>query len=138
MAKHRIYCEVITPEKVVYQGDADMVVAPGIDGELGILPLHIPLMTLLSIGELRVKYDDKQEYIAVDGGYMEVIEDKVVVLANAAELASQIDVKRAKRDKERAEREIEEAKQTGEDFYKAEHDLQRALNRLRMATKRKT
>src|SRR4030067_3694326 len=70
-----------------------MVIAPGAAGELGILPLHMPLITTLKVGELRLKHaDNKQDYIAIDGGYLEVMEDKVTVLADAAEYASKVDV----------------------------------------------
>jgi F-type H+-transporting ATPase subunit epsilon len=131
----KLWCEVISPEQIVYSGEVDMVILRSVEGELGILPFHTPIITLLDIGEMRVKYDQKQEYIALQSGYLEVREDKVVVLANAAELASEIDVERAKLAKERAEAEIETAKEKGVGFYEAQKRLQWALTQLRVAEK---
>lgn len=136
MAERKLRCEIITPEKIVYSGDVDMVIAPGIEGELGILPLHIPLVTVLKVGELRLKIGDKQEYTAVGGGYMEVREDKVIVLADTAESAELIDVERARKAKERAESFLAQlTKERHLEFTKAQGDLERALNRLRVATR---
>src|SRR3972149_10742291 len=104
MSERKLHCEVVTPEKILYQGDVDMVVAPGAAGELGILPLHVPLITTLKIGELRLKHEvDRQDYIAIDGGYLEVFEDRVTVLADAAEYASKMDKVRLERIKEEVE-----------------------------------
>ncbi len=93
-----LICEVVTPERIVYRNEVEMVVAPAIDGEIGILPLHAPLVTLLKPGEIRVRYDEGREveWIATSGGYLQVHEDKVIVLADRAEIASQIDVDRAR------------------------------------------
>lgn len=134
--KRKLRCEIVTPEKIVYSGDVDMIIVPGIEGELGILPLHIPLVTLLKVGEIRLKYDDRQDYIAIDGGYMEVREDKVTILADEAEFASKIDVEKAKQLQEEAEKDIKAARERGEDFFEAQETLQKALNRLRVAEKR--
>jgi F-type H+-transporting ATPase subunit epsilon len=131
----KLWCEVISPEQIVYSGEVDMVILRSVEGELGILPFHTPLIALLDIGEMRVKYNQKQEYIALQGGYLDVREDKVVVLADAAELASEIDVERAKLAKEKAEAEIETAKEKGEDFYQAQKKLQWALTQLQVARK---
>lgn len=94
-----LMCEIITPERIVYTNEVEMVVAPTVDGEIGILPLHAPLVSALKAGEIRVKWDnDKQaEWFAVAGGYIQVHEDKVIILADHAVVASQIDVDRAKR-----------------------------------------
>lgn len=126
-------CEVITPEGLVYSGEVNMVVVPGEVGEIGILPLHAPLVALLTVGVLRVKIGDKWEYVAVHGGYVEVKEDKVIVLADAAEIASKIDVERARAAKERAEKMMKEAREGEENFFEAQDDLKRALTRLRVA-----
>ncbi len=136
MVERKLRCEIVTPERVVFSGDVDMVIAPGIDGELGILPLHAPLITVLKIGELRIKIGDKQEYMAVSGGYLEVREDKVSVLAETAESADQINVERAKRAKGRAEKFLKElGKEKEVEFTRAQGDLEKALNRLRVAGK---
>jgi F-type H+-transporting ATPase subunit epsilon len=88
--------EIVTPERIVYNNEVEMVVAPAIDGEVGILPLHVPLVTALNPGEIRVKYGDTTEWFAISGGYMQVHEDKVIVLADHAAAASHIDVERAR------------------------------------------
>jgi len=134
MPERKLRCEIVTPERQVFTGDVDMVIAPGVQGEVGILPLHTPFVTILKIGELRLKIGDKWEYVAVGGGYLEVSEDKVVVLADTAELAAEIDLERAKRAKERAEEELARAKKEKEvGFTKFEVDLERAVNRIKVA-----
>lgn len=93
-----LMCEIITPERIVYTNEVEMVVAPTVDGEIGVLPLHAPLVSALKPGEIRVKWDnDKEvEWFAVSGGYIQVHEDKVIILADHAVVASQIDVERAR------------------------------------------
>jgi len=100
-----LLCEIVTPERIVYTNEVEMVIAPTLDGEIGILPLHAPLVTVLRPGELRVRYNDNKdvEWFAISGGYLQVHEDKVIVLADAATHASQVDVERARRAKELAE-----------------------------------
>ena len=100
-----LLCEIVTPERIVYTNEVEMVIAPTLDGEIGILPLHAPLVTVLRAGELRVRYNDNKdvEWFAVSGGYLQVHEDKVIVLADAAEHASRIDRERARQAKEIAE-----------------------------------
>ena len=100
-----LICEIVTPERIVYTNEVEMVIAPTLDGEIGILPLHAPLVTVLRPGELRVRYNDNKdvEWFAISGGYLQVHEDKVIVLADAATHASQVDVERARRAKELAE-----------------------------------
>ncbi len=93
-----LLCEIVTPEQIVYTNEVEMVIAPTVEGEVGILPLHVPLVTVLKAGELRVRYNDGKdvEWFAVSGGYMQVHEDKVIILAENAAIASQIDVERAR------------------------------------------
>ncbi len=90
--------EIVTPERIVYTNEVEMVVAPTIDGEIGILPLHAPLVSVLRPGEVRVKWNaDKDiEWFAVSGGYVQIHEDKVIILADDAEAASKIDLERAR------------------------------------------
>ena len=90
-----LHLEVITPERKVYEDDVDMVIAPGSEGYLGILPHHAPLLTALGPGEFRVKTGGVEEVLVVFGGFMDVRADKVVVLTEAAEPADEIDVQRA-------------------------------------------
>jgi F-type H+-transporting ATPase subunit epsilon len=128
--------EIVTPERKVYAEEANMVVAKGVEGELGILPNHIPLVTPLKIASITVKKQgSKDEIIAVNGGFMEVRKDKVVILAESAELPEQIDVDRAKAAKERAEKRLADNKQENVDFKRAEAALQRALNRIDVSGK---
>jgi F-type H+-transporting ATPase subunit epsilon len=124
--------EIVTPERKLYEEDVNMVVVKGQAGELGILPNHIPLVTPLKIAPVKAKKNGTEEWIAVHGGFMEVRKDKVVILAEAAELGKDIDVMRAKQAKERAERRLAE-KRADLDFKRAELALQRALSRISVA-----
>ncbi|MCY9695392.1 F0F1 ATP synthase subunit epsilon [Paenibacillus alginolyticus] len=128
--------EIVTPERKVYAEQVNMVSVKGVGGELGILPNHIPLVTPLKIAPISVKKQgSKDEIIAVNGGFMEVRKDKVVILAESAELPEQIDIDRAKAAKERAEKRLVETKQNNVDFKRAEAALQRALNRISVSGK---
>ena len=96
--------EIITAERSVYEGEVDMVIAPGLDGQLGILPRHAPLMTILKPGELTVKKSGEEDiYVAVSGGFMEVIGNRVSVLADACERSDEIDEQRAEEARRRAQ-----------------------------------
>ena len=126
--------EVVTPERKVYAEEAEMVVVKGVAGELGILANHIPLVTPLKIAPVKVKKGNSEEWIAVNGGFMEVRKDKVVILAETAELPGDIDVERATAAKERAEARLRN-KQDEIDFRRAELALQKALNRIDVSQK---
>jgi F-type H+-transporting ATPase subunit epsilon len=122
--------EVVTPERVVYSGEANMVIARGVEGDLGILPNHMPLVTPLKIAPVRIKVEgEKEMVIAVSGGFMEVRGDKVTIIAEAAELPGDIDVERARKAKERAEERLRQ-KLPDLDVARAERSLQRALLRI--------
>ncbi len=136
MADRKLLCEVVSPEKIVYSGEAEMVVVHGVEGELGIMAGHIPIVTPLEIGEMRVKHDNGQEYIAVLGGYLEFSNDKATVLADAAELAQQIDVVRAEQKKQEREKELADAKSDDEKELEAEISLRKALLRIKVAQRR--
>ncbi|MDF2670944.1 MAG: subunit epsilon of synthase [Paenibacillus sp.] len=127
--------EVVTPERVVYAQDVDMVSVKGVSGELGILPNHIPLVTPLRIASIVIKRDGANETMAVNGGFMEVRKDKVVILAESAERPGDIDIERARTAKERAEKRIA-GKKDEIDFRRAELSLQRAMNRLNVSSRR--
>lgn len=127
--------EIVTPERKVYEEDANMIIVKGVEGELGILPNHVPLVTPLKIAPVIVKKDGKEQIIAVNGGFMEVRKNKVVILAESAELPEDIDIERAKAAKERAERRLA-SKQDDIDFRRAELALQRALNRINVAERK--
>lgn len=124
--------EVVTPQKKTYSQDIRFVVLPGTEGELGILPEHAPLVTSLKTGLVRVQHEGKTLKIAVSGGFAEVRDSKVTVLANAAEREDQIDVERAQAAKERAEQRLASGG-SDIDVVRAEAALKRALNRLKAA-----
>lgn len=127
-----LLCEIVTPERILYTNEVEMVVAPALDGELGILPLHAPMVAALKAGEVRTKYDaDKTEWFAISGGYLQVHEDKVVILADDAVVSSQIDVDRAKQACELGEARLSELKAAkGED---AAEEIDRILSELKWA-----
>lgn len=137
-----LLCEIVTPEKIVYTNEVEMVIAPTLDGEVGILPLHAPLVTVLRAGELRVRYNDSKdvEWFAVSGGYMQVHEDKVIVLADAAEHASRIDVERARSAKALVEERMAAMKDAPlmerEDMAECEEDLKWCEVQLQVAERR--
>lgn len=120
---------VVTPSGPVLEEEYEMVICKTETGELGILPRHIPLVSPLSIGDVRLKKENVTNHIAVSGGFMEVRPDKVTILAQSAEKASDIDVARAQQAKERAERRLQQ-KQDDTDFQRAELALKRAINRI--------
>ncbi|RKL68010.1 F0F1 ATP synthase subunit epsilon [Salipaludibacillus neizhouensis] len=124
---------VVTPDGSVFSGQVEMVSAKTQAGDLGILPDHIPLVTPLAIGAIRIKLNNKVELIAVSGGIMEVRGDEVNILAESAEVPTSIDVARARAAKERAERRLEQAKKDNLDFNRAELALKRAINRLEVS-----
>ena len=132
-----IKLEIVTAERLIYSEDVNMVVAPGVMGYLGILPHHAPLMTMLQPGELRVKKESEEISLAVTGGFMEVRPDKIVVLADAAERAEEIDIARAEAAKKRAEERLKEKGKPGVDALRAELALHRSLARLKVAERRR-
>lgn len=131
----KLLLEIVTPEKKVLSEQVDIVMAPGEEGEFGVLPNHIPFLSKLKIGELRFRVGANTRFVAVMGGFAEVLPDHVTILATAAEEATEIDVIRAKAARERAERRLSEAKDRVE-FVRAQAALQRAMARLRISERR--
>ena len=125
-----IRLDVVTPEKMVFAGDVDMILAWGLDGQLGILPHHAPLMTMLQPGDLVFRKAGKEESLVISGGFLEVRPDKVVVLADACERAEEIDVVRAEAAKERAQKALRTATREV-DAAAAEAALRRSLARMK-------
>lgn len=124
--------EIVTPQRKVFSEDVSFLVAPGTEGELGVLPNHAPLITSLNIGIMRIQQEGRTFKVVVTGGFMEVRDNKVTVLANAAERAEEIDVARAEAARRRAEERL--AKKTPDiDVLRAELALKRALTRLKAA-----
>ncbi len=130
MAEKTQRLEVVTPAKKLFSEDVRFVVVPGVVGELGILPDHAPLMTALKIGIMKIQQEGKTFKMAVSGGFMEVRNSRVTVLADSAERVEDIDRHRAEAAKERAEKRLA-AKDSNIDILRAEMALQRALNRLK-------
>jgi F-type H+-transporting ATPase subunit epsilon len=124
--------ELVTAERMVYSDDVNIVIAWGLEGQLAILPNHAPLMTMLQPGELIIKKDNEEAYMAVSGGFLEVRPDKVIILADACERAEEIDLARAEEAKRRAG-EIMEAPSPETDTAAAEAALRRSLVRLKVA-----
>jgi len=129
--------EIVTVERVVLKEEGvDEVIAPGVEGQLAVLPQHAAFMTMLAPGELILKKGGEEIPFAVTGGFFEVLRDRVVVLADAAERADEIDVARAEEARERAKTTLER-RETVEDLAQVQASLQRALIRLRVAENRR-
>lgn len=127
--------EVVTVGGVVFSEDVDMIVAWGSEGQLGILPHHAPLMTMLQPGELLISKDGGEQYLATSGGFLEVRLDKVVILADACERAEEIDTARAEAARLRAEETLK-SRPAGADVAVAEAALRRSLARLKVVGRR--
>jgi len=132
-----IRLDIVTAEKSIFSEDVDMVLAPGVQGQIGILPHHAPLMTMLEPGELVIKKGGDEVYLAVSGGFLEVRPDRVIVLADSAERAEEIDIARAEEARKRAQKRLEERYTPGVDAARAEAALRRSLIRLKIAERRR-
>jgi len=128
--------EIVTPEKLAYRDQVDEVVVPGVDGQLGILPHHAPLLTVLGVGELHIRKGGDDEYFAIVGGFLQVRPDKVVVMAETADMASEIDLERAEQARRDAEKMLSSAYVEPADMAAARAALERALLRIRVAERR--
>jgi len=125
--------DVVTAERTVYSEDVDIIIAPGMEGQLGILPHHAPLMTILQAGELIVRRGGEEDTLAISGGFLEVRPDRVIILADQAERAEEIDIDRAEAAKKRAEERL--SKKVEIDTARVEASLRRAIARLTVAEK---
>ncbi len=130
----KLFLEVVTPERVMASQEVDLVMAPGTEGEFGILPGHINFLSGIVPGELRFDTGEKKEYMAVNSGFAEVSNDRVSILVDSAEKAVDIDIDRAKRAMERAMERLEKDRDTEDiDFLRAEASLKRAISRIKVA-----
>ncbi len=129
--------EIVTPERLAYSDEVDAVIVPGSDGELGVLPHHAPLVSTLGMGELRVRKGGLEESFAIVGGFLQVRPDKVVVMAETADLAAEIDLEKAEEARREAERALETGYHEGADLAAARAALQQALLRIRVAERRR-
>ncbi|MEW6739181.1 MAG: F0F1 ATP synthase subunit epsilon [Nitrospirota bacterium] len=132
--ENKLRLDIVTPHGLVLSEDVDEVTAAGTEGEFGVLPGHVPFITTLKVGMLILRKDNKTEYVFVNSGYAEVSPDKVVILADSAERAEDIDVERALAAKKRAEERIAQAEKY--DFGRATAALERATIRIHLAEKK--
>jgi F-type H+-transporting ATPase subunit epsilon len=132
-----IHLEIVTPERRAFAEDVDSVVVPGSDGELGILPGHAPLLATLGTGELRVRTGGTEESFAIIGGFVQVRPDRVVVMAETADLAADIDLERAEEARRDAERTLQAGFVEAADLAQARAALEAALVRIRVAERRR-
>ena len=134
MATFRL--EIVTAERMIFSDEVSAVIAWGVEGQLGILPHHAPLMTMLQPGDLMIRKDKEEEYLVISGGFLEVRPDKVIILADACERVEEIDIARAEEAKRRAQETMKAAPLTA-DAAAAEAALRRSLARLRAAEKKR-
>lgn len=129
-----IRCEIVSQDRLVYEGDADIVIVPGALGEMGIMPGHAPLLSALELGVIRVKTDQEEEVFTVTGGFIEVQPDIVTIMADAAENVEEIDVERAQQAMERAQRLLDEySEEDTENYLRIQAALRRSNLRLKTA-----
>ena len=128
--------EIVTAEKMVFSDDVSAVIAWGVEGQLGILPHHAPLMTMLQPGDILIRKDKEEEFFAISGGFLEVRPDKVIILADACERVDEIDITRAEEAKRRAQETMKVAP-LSTDAAAAEAALRRSLARLKVAERKR-
>ena len=132
-----IHLEIATPERQVVRDAVIAVSVPGREGYLGILPGHAPLLSLLKIGELSYTQGSVTHYIAVNWGFVEVLPDRVIILAESAERAEEIDIERAHKAKQRAEERLGKVTDSEVDMDRARGALERAMARLEVAERKR-
>ncbi|MBQ6180570.1 MAG: F0F1 ATP synthase subunit epsilon [Ruminococcus sp.] len=126
--------EIVTTDRIFYKGECEHLVITAIDGLLGILAGHEPLVTALPAGELKYMVDGKWRYAAISDGFIQVMPDKSVILADSCELPEEIDIKRAEEARERAQEKMRQ-KQSIQEYYQTQAALNRAMNRLKVSQK---
>jgi len=135
----KIRVNVTTPEKLAFSDDVDFLAVPAADGEIGILPNHAPLLTKLGVGELRLKKGEETQFLALEGGFLEVRQgNQVDIFAETADMAEEIDEEKERLEAERIKYELQNPAHNEEfDYDKAEVDLKRALLKLKVAQYRR-
>jgi F-type H+-transporting ATPase subunit epsilon len=133
MAEKELLLEVVTPDRLVLATEADVVVCPGVEGQFGVLPGHIPFLSALEIGEMYYRKGGQTEFLAVSGGFAEVTGEKVTIVAESAEKGREIDIERARRAAERAEKRLAAGKTAEIDWARAEAALRRSMMRMKVA-----
>lgn len=134
MAK-TFHLEIIATDRIFYQGECEHLVITALDGLLGIMAGHEPLVTTLPTGELKYMVDGKWNYAAISGGFIQVMPESSIILADSCELPDEIDIKRAEEAKQRAE-EMLRQKQSIREYYQTQAALNKAMNRLKISQKR--
>jgi len=131
-----IHLDILTPEKVVFSDSIETVTAPGSLGEFGVLPGHAALVTTLETGEVAIKKDNREYWLAISGGFAEAGNDKVTILAEAAELAQEIDIKRAETAKIQAEEKLKSLSSDDSQFPEVVLALKKATNRIKVSARK--
>jgi len=131
----KIRLKVVTPSRLVLDEEVDEVTAPGVKGEFGVLPNHISFLTLLEPGEMSYKQGGIRRFLALSGGYAEVLDNVMTILAPAAEFGVEIDINRARAAKDKAERRLSETQYEDKSFAAAQEALRKSLARLQVAGK---
>ena len=133
-----VQCDIVTQERTVFSGEVDSVNIPGSEGRMGILPNHTPLLTTLGFGEVIVRTHGEEEYFAIGGGFAEIQPDHVIILADSAEHAAEIDLQRAEEAREEAKKLMEEGvPEDPERYAQIRASLQRAQVRLDVGRRRR-
>jgi len=133
----KILLEIVTPDRALIREEVDEMQLPGSEGYLGVLPGHTPLLTTLKVGELWYRVGAEKHYLAIAGGFVEILPDRVTVLAHLAERAQDIDIVRAEAAKRRAEERL--AKPSSDlDFERARIAMMKSLIRLQVASRART
>ncbi|GIV85644.1 MAG: ATP synthase epsilon chain [Candidatus Roseilinea sp.] len=133
-----LHLEIVTSERTVFSGEVDMVTVPGAGGVMGVLPHHAPVLSTLKPGELRVKIGDEVQEFAIGGGFVDIHDNRVIILADSAERADEIDIARAEAARARAEALLKNPPPNKEDLLKLEAALRRSTVRLNVAMRRRT
>lgn len=132
----KLQLEIVTPEKILYQDEADEIIVPTINGEIAILPNHVPLITKIAPGELTIKKQGKDYFLAITAGFLELSNNKINILADYAVRSEEIEIEKAKEAQRQAQKRMEE-KGTEQEFAEAEALFKRTLLELKIAEKRR-
>ncbi|MGQ9701924.1 MAG: F0F1 ATP synthase subunit epsilon [bacterium] len=133
----KFHLEIVTPERLVYAQDVDVLTVPTIQGEISILAKHVPLVSIISPGEIKIKNDNEIEYMAISGGFVQVLPNKVIILADTAERAEEIDIERAEQARQRAQKLMEEKRGDKISHAEAMAAFQRALIRIKVGQRKR-
>ncbi len=136
MIPSRIELQIVTPERLVVSQEVDEVVLPAEEGSMGVLPGHAPLLTAIATGEIQLRVDGRVQYLAVSGGFAEILGHRVTVLAEVCEKAEEIDVSQALDAKAKAEAALKRAGLSDEEFQEAQASFRKALLRVQVGDRR--